>query len=473
MLAMNNLSVTGHIIDIECEIDDSFLEIEWIMRKKHVITDAATLEDVEKEIIKATDRLSGKLLAHKIQQTLDSPQLKEEVPELVKACAKNMKNQGPREVKIRPLRGEPVTVETSYYSPKEKKKGKKKRVGFYPSLELLGIHDHCSPCLASEIGTLSTVVGSFNEAQQILKDRGVELEVKTIQRVTRGFAERAKCAQRAENSSFIERVNGCKVVVSTDGGRIRIRKNKRGPKTKKGRNHYSTKWREPKLLIIYTVKANGEMDKSFAPFIDGTLKGPNAVFGLIRYYLHKLNIGKADKILFIADGARWIWNRVGELMLSLGLSSHQFYELVDFYHAVEHLGKVAALQKKWKSSERKSWVKRYRNLLLKGKVDDVIDGIKKLCRGRCSKGLRCERDYFIRNCKRMDYGSISTMGLPIGSGAMESAIRRVVNLRLKGASIYWLCETAEAMLMLRSYYKAGRWNILKNLACSVQLQGAS
>lgn len=73
----------------------------------------------------------------------------------------------------------------------------------------------------------------------------------------------------------------------------------------------------------------------------------------------------------------------------------------------------------------------------------------------------------------MDYVTISNMGLPIGSGAMESAIRRVVNLRLKGASLYWLRDTAEAMLMLRSYYKAGRWNMMKNLAFSVQLQNAA
>ena len=44
--------------------------------------------------------------------------------------------------------------------------------------------------------------------------------------------------------------------------------------------------------------------------------------------------------------------------------------------------------------------------------------------------------------------------LPIGSGAIESAIRRVVNLRLKGASIYWHKKSAEAVLLLRSYYKA-------------------
>jgi hypothetical protein len=62
--------------------------------------------------------------------------------------------------------------------------------------------------------------------------------------------------------------------------------------------------------------------------------------------------------------------------------------------------------------------------------------------------------------------SLSLMGLPIGSGAMESAVRRVVNIRLKGASTYWLEESAEAMLLLRSFYKSGRCNMLNKLALS-------
>ena len=59
------------------------------------------------------------------------------------------------------------------------------------------------------------------------------------------------------------------------------------------------------------------------------------------------------------------------------------------------------------------------------------------------------------------------MNLPIGSGAIESSIRRVVNLRLKGASIYWNEDTAQEILMLRCYYKAGRWNDVKRLAHTV------
>ena len=149
-------------------------------------------------------------------------------------------------------------------------------------------------------------------------------------------------------------------------------------------------------------------------------------------------------------------------MASLGVK--HWYELLDFYHAAEHLGKVANLQKKWGKAQKKRWVTKHRRLLLKGDAQEVIKEIRQICRGKRNKKLRTERDYFVRNCDRLCYEKVARQGLPVGSGSIESAVRRVVNLRLKSASTYWLRETAEAMLMLRSYYKAGRWNCLKKLS---------
>jgi len=170
------------------------------------------------------------------------------------------------------------------------------------------------------------------------------------------YSERSRSEQLAGSFEIKESLEGCKVVVSTDGGRIRIFEKKRGPKTKKGRNLYKGAWREPKALIVYTVREDGSMERTFSPFIDGTLKGPDAVFSMIKFYLEKLGICDAVKVLFIADGARWIWNRVEKLMISLGVK--KWYELLDSYHAVEHLGKISELQKGWKASERKRWIKK-------------------------------------------------------------------------------------------------------------------
>ncbi len=312
---------------------------------------------------------------------------------------------------------------------------------------------------------MATIVSSFQEASQIMNDRGISIDAKTICELSRRYAQRAEYAKNNDELN-LDSLSGRRVIVSTDGGRIRIRKKKRGPKTKKGRHRYTTDWREPKLLIIYTVDAEGKKSSAFSPIIDGTMLGPNVTFGLIKFYLKQLNICEADKVLFVADGARWIWNRVPDLVTSLGLTNARFYTLIDFYHAVEHLVKLADLRSGWKKKERQDWVKKHRRLLLNGKISEVITSIRSICKGRNSKKLLAQKNYFVRNRKRMQYDEISSMGLPIGSGAMESAIRRVVNLRLKGASIYWLEKSAGAMLMLRSFYKAGRWDMLNKLAFS-------
>src|SRR3982074_818855 len=105
------------------------------------------------------------------------------------------------------------------------------------------------------------------------------------------------------------------------------------------------------------------MDREFLAVIDGTLGGPDAIFKLMEFYLQELKITTADKVLFVADGARWIWNRVGALPRRLGVEAGRVNELVAFYHAVEHLGKIAALQGRWTAWERRAWIARQRRRL--------------------------------------------------------------------------------------------------------------
>ena len=214
------------------------------------------------------------------------------------------------------------------------------------------------------------------------------------------------------------------------------------------------------------VDAEGKREASFAPVIDAILRGPDAVFALLRTYLQQLGITQADQVLFIADGAPWIWKRVPLLVQALELVAGQVHELLDFYHAAEHLGKVAALRKDWSVKARSRWRTQQRRLLLRGEVEQVIAAVRDICRGRNSKAIRTHRDYFIKNQSRMAYAKLKAKKLPSGSGAIESAVRRVINLRLKGASIFWCRQSAEAILLLRSYYKAGRWNMLKYMATS-------
>lgn len=464
------VGVQNHLALLKAQIDEVLREIEDLLSPGDVVHNAMELEALEKAIVCRTDRLAGVLIGYKVQQAIDSEELAEESRRLIDACPKKLKNQGRREVSIQPLRGEAVRIKTGYFSQKGKKdKRTKKRRGVYPTLILLGMYEHYTPGITSEISLFATVTSSFEEARQLLKAEGHEFNIKTIRAITLSYAARARAALHAQEGGFPETLSGCRVVISTDGGRVRIRHNKKGAKTKKGRRRYYTNWREPKLFIIYVANQDGTPDRTFAPFLDGTVKGPDAIFWLLTYYLSQLQIGHADHVIFVADGARWIWRRVGALLASFGLVPGRWYELVDFYHAVEHLGKVAGLQKGWKTPQKKRWVTKYRRLLLQGAINEVIAELRRLCRGKRSKKLRTERDYFLRNRSRMNYAEIRQKGFPIGSGAMESAIRRVVNLRLKGASIYWLRDNVEAMLLLRSYFKAGRWDTLKQFAYSTVL----
>jgi hypothetical protein len=127
---------------------------------------------------------------------------------------------------------------------------------------------------------------------------------------------------------------------------------------------------------------------------------------------------------------------------------------------------MASARTGWTARERKRWFDKQRKQLIRGKVALVIEAIRSLCRGRNSKKIRTQLNYFIKHQKHMAYAHIASLNLPIGSGAMESAIRRVVNLRLKGPSLFWCKANAEAMLLLRACYKTGRWRRLKSWAFS-------
>jgi hypothetical protein len=461
----------NRLAEIQAEIHDVQHQVEQLRRAARVIQDAQDIRAWERQITELTDRLSGLLLAEAMQRASDQPENIQKARPLSQGAGHTLKDQGRRDVTLRTACGV-VVVRVPYFS-RNCDRARSGR-GLYPILLLWGMHDRCTAALASEVSKLVAMLGSFEEVERVLADRGRPLDLKTIRSMAYRFAARARATQRAGGLNWGETVAGRRVVLSVDGGRIRIRTTKRGPKTAKGRNRYRTDWREPKLLIIYVVNEEGQMDRDVLSVIDGTLDGPEAIFRLMEFYLRELGITTADKVLFVADGAHWIWNRVGTMLRRLGVKPDRIEELVDFYHAVEHLGKIATLQRRWTGPERQKWTRRQRRRLLKGRVEEVQAAIAVLCGPRASRALKSECNYFKRNAgqERMDYARIVALKLPIGSGAIESTIRRVVNLRLKGASIYWHKKSAEAVLLLRSYYKAERWNHLEKQALTITVGAA-
>jgi hypothetical protein len=437
-----------------------------------LIRNAAELTVLEQEITRLTDQLAKLLIAESLQRTADDQQTNKQARSRFPGAGSPFKNQGKRDVTIRTSRGS-LTIRVTYYSRNCDRARELK--GLYPILLVWGVHEGCTLGLASEVSKWVAMLGSFEEVEQLLKERGQGLSINTIRAIAYRFAARARAIQRAGQLDWGESTAGRRVVVSTDGGRLRIRTTKRGPKTAKGRNRYRTDWREPKLLIIYLLDDQGKMDQEFLAVLDGTLGGPEALFALMRSYLRELKVEAADQVLFIADGARWIWNRVEPLVRELGIAAEQIQGLVDFYHAVEHLGVIAGQKSRWTSPARQSWVKRQRRRLLRGQTQEVLDEVARVCGRRCGAVLKRERGYFRRNIAagRMDYHRLTQAKWPMGSGAIESAIRRVINLRLKGAGIFWHKTSAEAVLLLRAYYKAGRWKNLEDQVVKAILQDAA
>ena len=90
------------------------------------------------------------------------------------------------------------------------------------------------------------MLGSLAEAQDVLAARGVALDTKTVRTIAYRYAARARLEQQVNNAAFEDSVAGRRVVISSDGGRLRLRETKRGPKTKKGRRRYTGAWREPR-----------------------------------------------------------------------------------------------------------------------------------------------------------------------------------------------------------------------------------
>ena len=296
------------LAEIRAEIQDVQQQIETKRRDGRVIRTAEDFESLECAIAALTNRLSALLMAEATQIALDDSENRRQARSLAQGAGHTIKDQGRRDVTLRTTCGQ-VIVRATYFSRNcDRSKASK---GMYPMLLLWGVQDRCTAAIVSEISKLVAMLSSLEEVEQVLSDRGRPLDYKTIRMIAYRFAARARAAQRVGALNWGETVAGRRVVVSTDGGRIRIRTTKRGPKTAKGRNRYRTDWREPKLLIIYVVDEKGQMDREFLAVIDGTLGGPDAIFKLLEFYLRELKISTADKILFVADGARWIWNRVG------------------------------------------------------------------------------------------------------------------------------------------------------------------
>lgn len=112
--------------EIQNQLNQAFKELDEIRNTRQAITDPEGLQAVERAILQATDKIAALMTALKIQQAVDSDELREKADELVQAMPEKLKNQGRRLVSIQTSRGAAVKVSAPYFS-RNKKKGKRRK----------------------------------------------------------------------------------------------------------------------------------------------------------------------------------------------------------------------------------------------------------------------------------------------------------------------------------------------------------
>lgn len=159
-----------------------------------------------------------------------------------------------------------------------------------------------------------------------------------------------------------------------------------------------------------------------------------------------------QELVFISDGALWLRQLMEQNYPKATL-------ILDFYHAMSYIGQ-AAMAAFGAGGYANKWIDNQRKLLLNSELQKVITHIEDLGIEATLRINIC--NYLNSNADRMDYQSYRQRGLLIGSGAIESANRTVVQKRLKRAGQRWSLVGAQQVLNLRVCWMSNRWDLVRN-----------
>lgn len=383
-----------------------------------------------------------------------------------------MRRPEARPLLVRLLGGLVLAISTLYCGPMARPgtgRGKE-GAGLYPELAVFGFLEGSSPALASWVGRQGALLPSYEVARQELAAAGTPLDIKVVHRIARQLGAAVLTTRtrdllrwRAGALPPGNELAGKRVAAMIDGGRSRLRRvtrrQKGQGKQKTQRRRYRADWREPKLVILFELDEHGRMKAGTRPWIDGTFGGPDEAMELLAFYLHRLGACAAEVVVFVADGAPWIWDRLEWVERRVGLAPEQAVQVLDWCHAVHNVS-LALEALGLGEKERRRLFRKLRKWLRLGWCGLVVSELERLGEERgWPEALQQPLAYLSRHMEsgHMDYDQFRRQGLPVGSGAIESAMRRVINLRLKGPGIMWREENAEAALVLRAAAVSGRW----------------
>lgn len=224
-----------------------------------------------------------------------------------------------------------------------------------------------------------------------------------------------------------------------------------------GTKSWPTIWRDAKVGAVSAIGWDARRQEavcSASSYVSG-IEHADLFFKRVTVEMNRraANLKKLQ-VAFLADGAKWIWERFAEM------APEGSVFILDFYHACEHLSDVCKRLYGEQTPEYWAHFKRWKATLSDGRVKSFLQELHHI-RDGCEPGelwdfIQGEIKYFTDNEKRMRYDLYRAARLPIGSGTIESACKNVIGARMKQGGMTWSEAGANGMLQIRSSIASGR-----------------
>lgn len=305
---------------------------------------------------------------------------------------------------------------------------------------------------------------AFNDGREDLEVlAGVLVTTKAVERVSEAVGELIEQQNQRERKQimagkvvpFSSTARIPKMYVAIDGSGVPVVA--RETEGRQGKDETGkAKTREAKLGCIFTQTTVDEegyavRDEDSTTYV-GAIETAECFGGRIYTEAVKRGIARADKVLVLGDGAKWIW----------GIAQEHFpgaIEIVDLYHVREHLANLAKLVYGAKSQKSQEWRAARREELDNGDVEAVIASMSRL-RPRdtaVQEEVQTQIEYCLGNAERMRYADFRSQGLFVGSGVVEAGCKTIFGQRLKLSGMHWTVRGANAIIALRCCQLSARW----------------